>query len=551
MMTGTEMFVMFALLCFAALSLAWSAAPATAADEPDAGPHVDASLFPRAYGVLANEHLMYPVDMSDWPVKIGPERQLFVDDYLIASRSNLTRQVHSAKPYAGNPILRLRKKPWENSFGDSAFILRDAKTGHFRMWYNMRSYYMGEDGVRYRAPTCYATSTDGIRWDKPNLGIWAYKGDKNNNITLLQGAISGLVFEPDEPDPAKRYKALVWHDPRGQKKYAPREGFYLYYSPDGLHWTRAFRRCTVPNGKAVNFPLEPVRGLGDTTNFRWDWKLKKYVANCKIPFDAPDARARALLRGPTLRTLGHSESDDLIHWTRPRMTIHRDGLDLEEDQCGELTSVPYESMWIGLLGVYRWANEHRIKQKHTQLVASRDGRHWTRVGKREAFHPLGAADAWDPDFTFPARPGPIRIGNELWCYFWGERRPERFEALGWPNPRHDMHIGLAKLRIDGFVSLNGGAKAGTVVTRPLTFEGKTLRINADITPGGHIRVAVRDMAGKTVEPYALAGCQPVTGDVFDAKVSWTGRRMIRHTAGQSLRLVFELEKAKLYSFWIE
>jgi hypothetical protein len=39
---------------------------------------VDWSLFPDAYGILANEPLMYPVDVSGWPLKIGPERQLFV-----------------------------------------------------------------------------------------------------------------------------------------------------------------------------------------------------------------------------------------------------------------------------------------------------------------------------------------------------------------------------------------------------------------------------------------------------------------------------------------
>ena len=92
--TGAGSFVVFTLLFLSALLPAWGAAPASTAEKAGAGPQVDASLFPSAYGVLANERLMYPVDMSDWPVKIGPQRQLFVDDYLIASRSNLTRLYH-------------------------------------------------------------------------------------------------------------------------------------------------------------------------------------------------------------------------------------------------------------------------------------------------------------------------------------------------------------------------------------------------------------------------------------------------------------------------
>ena len=30
----------------------------------------DKSLFPKAYGVLATESLLFPVEMGNWPVKI-------------------------------------------------------------------------------------------------------------------------------------------------------------------------------------------------------------------------------------------------------------------------------------------------------------------------------------------------------------------------------------------------------------------------------------------------------------------------------------------------
>jgi len=56
--------------------------------------HVDESLVRDAYGVLSTERLMYPVDMADWPLKITSERQLFVDDFLLASAKGLTRQLH-------------------------------------------------------------------------------------------------------------------------------------------------------------------------------------------------------------------------------------------------------------------------------------------------------------------------------------------------------------------------------------------------------------------------------------------------------------------------
>jgi len=271
-----------------------------------------------------------------------------------------------------------------------------------------------------------------------------------------------------------------------------------------------------------------------------------------------------LFRNPsTLRTAGQCESDDLIHWTRPRMTLHRDGLDEPDTQMYEHVTFPYESMWIGLVRVMHGqkgvipkppirARRPGWKQVEVELTASRDGRHWTRVCRGRQFLPLGGKDRWDADYRIPARPGkPLLIDGKLWFYYWGARRPERFQAMGWPDPRIDMHVGLATLRRDGFVSLNAGARPGRVVTRPLTFEGKTLHVNADVAPGGRIRVAIQDAAGRTLPPYTLAGCNPLTGDVLDAKVAWAGRRTIRHKSAQSLRLAFELKKAKLYSFRIE
>ena len=71
--------------------------------------HVDRSLYPRAYGIVANENLMYPVDMSDWPVKIDRSRQLFVDDYLIATASNIQRQVHQPTKHRRNHKAKHRK----------------------------------------------------------------------------------------------------------------------------------------------------------------------------------------------------------------------------------------------------------------------------------------------------------------------------------------------------------------------------------------------------------------------------------------------------------
>ena len=527
------------------------AALSVAKDSSPKQPRIDQTLYPQAYGVLTDERLMYPVDMSDWPVKITTERQLFVDDYLIATRSDLSRQLHQAKRHASNPVLYLGENPWEQGDSGALIVRRDEKTGLFRMWYGMRMFIKAENGLTYRAPTCYATSSDGVHWEKPNLGIFKFGKDKNNNICLPQGAIEGLFYHPQDPTPDKRYKALVWHDPHGQDAYAPQEGFYLYWSPDGLHWKGDNQRCIMPMGMGKEFPDIPCPGVGDSTNFQWDAKLKKYVANTKFYL----ARIG--------RVAGRCESDDLIHWGRPRMVLYRNGFDEPDTEMYERTTFPYESMWIGPTRVMHGQKSFipkppisdvrpGFKQVAVELTASRDGRNWTRVCPGQHLIPLGGKDTWDEDYlNGPATP-PLLVDDELWFYYQGAIRWERLKAIGHPDPKGGhMHIGLAKLRRDGFVSLNGGDKPGTVVTRPLTFEMGTLYVNAEIADGGYLKAELRDAAGTVVQPYSLTDCNPVTGDVMQAAVKWAGTSELVRPQDQSLRLVFQLKKAKLYSFWIE
>ncbi len=65
-------------------------------------------------------------------------------------------------------------------------------------------------------PMCYAESADGITWTKPELGLVDLGGNKQNNICLIEGKsrrtrsstiFLSVLYEPHDPDPARRYKA--------------------------------------------------------------------------------------------------------------------------------------------------------------------------------------------------------------------------------------------------------------------------------------------------------------------------------------------------------
>lgn len=300
--------------------------------------NVDKSLFPQAYGLLANEHLLYPIDQRDWPVKIDNSRQLFLDDYLIASLENVRRTVNPARKHPQNPLID-QDKPWEGPGPVFHTVMRNEKTGKFRMWYNGYHNFKLPSGTIVRWPTCYAESDDGVNWKKPELGLCEYEGSKANNIVILNGGMFGLIDDQRERNPAHRYKAIVWHDWRNPQG-APREGYYLYCSPDGIQWTQTRKQPLALNQN------HHQPGIGDTSLFFWDQRLERYVGYTKI-----------LFRNPTMRTSGMMESDDLVHWSRPRMTIFPDALDDADTQIYQHYGFFYESMWIGLMRVM-----------HTELI---------------------------------------------------------------------------------------------------------------------------------------------------------------------------------------
>ena len=491
-------------------------------DKPAAGTATDHGLFPKALGVLANEKLMFPVDMSDWPLRIDSSHQLFVDDYLLASARNIKRTVHQATKFDGNPIMT-KHTPAEGGGPLFAIVIRDEPTGKFRMWYAGRVTYNLPNGTSVRFPALYAESDDGIAWKRPKLGLHEFNGSKANNIIIPAGNLWGVHIDHKERDPQRRYKGVVWHEP----KYVPREGYFLYTSPDGIHWKR---ETEEPIAISLNGYTMPQTGIGDTSMFRWDRHLGKYVGDVKF-----------VLPGK-MRCRGIMESNDLIHWSRPRMTVHPDSLDDPDTQIYAQNSFCYESMWLSYLRVMHTERTKGYKQTTVELTASRDGRNWCRVGNREELIPLGSEREWDTDYHDPLWE-PIAVGDELWIYY-------RSGKLRRDEPRrYDM--GLAKLRRDGFVSLDAGKKPAVLLTRPLSFTGSKLFVNAAVGHGGYIKVTMLSRGQQPIGGYSTDDAMPITDSSVRIPVRWKNATQLDLRPGDHMRIHFEMKSANLYSFWIE
>src|SRR5947208_36667 len=110
---------------------------------------------------------------ADAAIVLDSRKQLFLDDYLVASMTHVKRTVEQANKFPGNPVL-YQTESWESPMAIIyGSVIRDR--GKFKIWYLSRN--KEGNGVSY------ATSEDGIRWNKPRL-----------NLTLVDGQPSNILF---------------------------------------------------------------------------------------------------------------------------------------------------------------------------------------------------------------------------------------------------------------------------------------------------------------------------------------------------------------------
>jgi hypothetical protein len=222
---------------------------------------------------------------------------------------------------------------------------------------------------------------------------------------------------------------------------------------------------------------------------------------------------------------------------------------------------------LGLLWVYDAAfemarigtnNQYAIVE--VQLVASRDGIHWRRVGDRQPVIPRGAPDAFDSHMIF-YHSLPIAVGDEWWLYYVGFNEghtartcyTEELRHQYWADvargKRHLPSIGLARVRQEGFASLAAGAgERATLVTRPLRPAGGALHLNAAVRPGGEVRVEVQDAAGNPLAGFGAGDTTALHGDGVRLPVRWGDRAGDPAWSRRDVRLSFSLRDADLFSF---
>jgi len=481
-------------------------------------------------------------------INIRSNKQIFVDDYIIDTRERVVRTYHQFKRHPANPLL-VPEKPWERTSFVYGTVLHDAETGTFRMWYTNSGGFSYADAEHYSPAkpaagdqhVCYATSEDGLHWQRPNLGIIEVQGSKENNADCPEHRYTHLSQTPDGTRPS--------------------------FSPDGLHWSNDAPLIGRPSDAAMLF-FDPAQD-------RW------FV----ISVSSPD------VRGFTRRSIEITETD-LESWSEFETILIADEIDdagcaarierlrpiLDYDnpehyhaQLHHMVAFRYGGRALGIVTL--WDNTWYTRGKypaeplfaggkdrgvvHMQLVWSLhpDMKNWQRVYPRIPLLELSEPGEWDAAAQLPMD-APVRVGDELWLYYSGFSRelnsPRTFgDGLAFGAKVPAQGIGVGTMRLDGFVSLDASPRGGIVTTKPVIFTGTELTINARAL--GHITVEILDAEGNPIPGFGPAsdcngGVESISGDSVRHSIKW---KNLGKLAGQPIRLRFHMWNSQLYAFQFE
>ena len=208
----------------------------------------------------------------------------------------------------------------------------------------------------------------------------------------------------------------------------------------------------------------------------------------------------------------------------------------------------YHNIYIGIAGVLYvtgpGAAEHEIPIDgpiDAQHVSSRDGFNWDYPDSdRTPIIPRGESGTFDTGMVMGTAIEPIITDDEILWYYTGTEHTHGAMM----KDRHKA-IGLAKWRLDGFVSLDADAEGGVVETVPMRIPNGGLEINADAS-AGQIGVEVLTADGQVQPGFSIDDCVLLTGDNIRHSVQWKSATLA--DAEQPLRLRFVLNDAKLYAF---
>jgi len=363
--------------------------------------------------------------------------------------------------------------------------------------------------------------------------------DAKDNF-VFQGHGFSCFIDSNEKDPNHRYKAA--YGPAA-KYVKSQKAIHLAHSPDGIRWT------PYHNGKAVlprtAIPHPQIEGrryvtASDThSQIIWDGEANVYRIFTRDIYAGPqEGDDRKVSRGTRSMTNPDVKADP-TRWTMVRSwEFDREGPEeYRYRQIYALTDWMYEGVHFALMSVL--TSEGMID---FYIGTSRDADHWdlSWVYAGQPLVPPGPKDSFDAAGAFPFSQV-VTWQDRHWLFYGAMDK-------GHKDKENRMTIGLATLRLDGFVSLAAGQEPGMVTTKPFKLNGSKLEVNVDAS-GGEFSVEVQDATGQPIPGFARQDCREIKGiDELRLQPKWARHADLVSLNGKVIRLRFDFQNARLYAF---
>jgi len=401
-------------------------------------------------------------------------------------------------------------------------------------------WYLGQgDDERWIERVCLAKSRDGYHWEKPELGLVEYRGSKRNNLVdMLGGAyhISACVvfYEPDEPDPTRRFKAVV-----ETTKYP--DLFTVAFSADGLTWHETERRPDLPSCE-----------MSGGTRFNGCYYLSGHGGK----------------HFGSLRQLVTFASYDFEHWIEAScLGLRRENIPprpmVYGDHQGEQVHLG-AALWnrgnviVGLYG--QWHGPDNNDRRHVEmdlgLVVSNDALHY-----REPIPDFRMVEAGEDDFAHLPTPfkfkhsglvqgqGFENIGEEtlFWYAPWPEQLSNGVRVARWQRDRLG-YFQASDLKLKS-------AQPRHVISAPIDLEGRPARValNVDgLSEYAQLGVEILDERFRPLAGYAAEECAPLESG-FEQTVAWQGDERIEAAGPIRIRVNFtgiRPEDPQVYAIYV-
>lgn len=511
-------------------------------------------------------------------LQIGRNAQVFVDNSLIEQTDSLTRRWHKPERLTPEPVLRA-DRPWENTpyFTYSNFnVLKDPTDGLIKCWYEDLGPLSPYGRHPWKNRMLYAVSRNGVDFEKPTLGKVQIDGQDTN---IFAGYVEGMAPIADYPWPdiGVHSAAVVIQPDSDEARYrmlfsragaAGGHRIQCAYSADGITWR--------PYEEQPSFGIAGGH-LSDVSTITYDPGSRLFLQYTRhgrmmsagIPPASPGrsssegARFSTYFPGrPDLmnkRRVFRTVSADFIHWedlipiSTPDETF--DNLDTAHYGVGQFR---VGARHFGTLGVFNYVDN----EMEVRLITSNDGVNWWPTDAGRAFLAPRRGSYWDRHMVSIVSP-PVRVGDQWYFYhggswahhdFWwaGPHELDHEEARD-PTAHVRFGLGVAALRYEGIASLDAlPPRTGRLVTRPLSFEGGRLLINARTRRSGSIRVGLADANGTPLPGFGINDSIPFTGDATRHHCRWTSNATVADAAPDQYRkIILEIDDGEVFGFVVD